>query len=74
MRDEKAENPATVLCEMPTLKELQAIAKSVGMEVAPWDGMSWEKMGDEAAQEVLDDFYLAVLRRPQRPTTVKFEI
>ena len=72
MRTEKAENPATVLSEMPTLGELQTIASSLGLEVAPWDGMSWETMGEDAAAEVLDDFYLAVLRRPR--AALKFEI
>lgn len=75
VRSEKAENPATVLSEMPTFQELKEIASGAGLEVAPWDGMSWETMGDDAAAEVLDDFYFAVLRRPQQAqTTVKFEI
>ena len=61
--------------QMPTFQELKEIASGAELEVAPWDGMSWETMGDDAAAEVLDDFYFAVLRRPQQAqTTVKFEI
>ena len=60
-----------MLCEMPSLDALKASAEAVGLELAPWDGVKWDAVGPEAAAEILDDFYLAVLRRPAEKTYVK---
>lgn len=65
VRTERADNPATVLSEMPSLAELTAVCERLGLELAPWDGVELSSLGVEAAAEILDDFYLAVLERPR---------
>lgn len=68
VRREMIENPSTVQTRMPSLDRMQQLATELGLEVAPWDGVSWETLGAEA-DRLLDDFYLVALRRP-----VRFEI
>lgn len=59
MRQERVDNPQTVLSTMPTLAELASIAEPLGFEVVLPAFFGEEP---EQIQRGLDDFYLVVLR------------
>ena len=59
VRQERVDNPQTVLSTMPTLAELASIAEPLGFEVVLPAFFGEEP---EQIQRGLDDFYLVVLR------------